>query len=76
MPSDVAQSPGGRSVCPASAGPAWRAASAAGIDMGLLEQSLQLTPWERLRENDRALGLMLALEEAGKRLRERSAEPA
>lgn len=37
------------------------------IDLSLLEDSLRLTPWERLVENDRALGLVRMLEEAGKR---------
>ena len=55
-------------VCPPDAGPAWRAAMEAGVDMSLLEHSLTLMPWERLRENQRALNLALALEQAGKRL--------
>jgi hypothetical protein len=57
-------------VCPPEAGPGWRAAADAGVDMRLLEDSLRLTPWERLEENQRALALVVALEEAGKQLRE------
>ena len=35
------------------------------IDISLLEDSLRLTPWQRLIENDRALGLVRMLEAAG-----------
>ena len=38
------------------------------IDVTLLEDSLRLTPWERLVENDRALGLVRTLERARARL--------
>ena len=48
-------------VCPADAGPAWRAAHEAGVDMSLLEDALQMTPAKRLREHQRALDLVLAL---------------
>ena len=48
-------------VCPPDAGPAWRAACEAGIDMSLLEEALQMTPAKRLREHQRALDLVLAL---------------
>ena len=48
---------------------AYQATQQAGddIDLSLLEDSLRLTPWQRLVENDRALGLVRMLEEAGKR---------
>jgi hypothetical protein len=36
----------------------------ADIDISLLEDSLQLTPWQRLIENDRALALVRMLEQA------------
>jgi hypothetical protein len=36
----------------------------ADIDISLLEDSLRLTPWERLIENDRALALIRMLENA------------
>jgi len=57
-------------------GIAWRAAEEAGIDICLLEQSLDLTPWERLKENQRALRLLMTLEKAGEQLRERPAGPS
>ena len=34
------------------------------IDLSLLEDSLRLTPWQRLLENDRALALVRMLEAA------------
>jgi hypothetical protein len=40
---------------PAGAGPAWRDAARMGIDMTLIEANLDLTPWERILQNDRAL---------------------
>jgi hypothetical protein len=49
-------------VCPPTAGPAWREALAAGVDLGLLEDALRLPPKERLREHQRALALVLSLE--------------
>jgi hypothetical protein len=52
----------GKYVLPADAGPAWRAAVEAGIDMSLVEMNLELTPWERLVNNDRALALIDALQ--------------
>lgn len=50
-------------VCPSDAGPFWRAACEAGIDMALLEDSLQMTPAERLRDHQRALNFVLTIEE-------------
>jgi hypothetical protein len=52
----------GKYVMPPDAGPAWRAAYEAGVDMSLLEDSLKRSSWERLLANDRALGLVRALE--------------
>jgi len=52
----------GKYVMPSDAGPAWRAAYEAGVDMSLIEDNLKLSPWERLLANDRALGLIRALE--------------
>lgn len=48
-------------VCPPESGPAWRAAWEAGVDMGLVEDSLRMRPMERLREHQRALNQILAL---------------
>jgi hypothetical protein len=45
-------------------GPDWRAAQQAGIDMWLLLENLNLSPWERLQENQRALNLVRMLQEA------------
>ena len=45
------------------ASPAYMA-SEADIDVSLLEDSLRLTPWQRLIENDRALALVRMLEQA------------
>ena len=36
----------------------------ADIDLSLLEDSLRLTPWQRLVENDRVLALVRMLEQA------------
>lgn len=51
-------------TCPADAGPEWRAAFEAGVDMSLIEDSLRLTPGERLRDHQRALDFILQLEES------------
>lgn len=54
----------GEYVMPPDAGPAWRSAHAAGIDMSLIEENLKRSPWERLLANDRALALVRAIEQA------------
>ena len=46
-------------VCPSDAGPLWREAHEAGVDMGLIEDSLRLEPIERLRQHQRALNQIL-----------------
>jgi hypothetical protein len=51
-------------VCPPDAGPAWRAACEYGFDMSLVEDALQMTPEQRIREHQRALDLVLELEDA------------
>jgi hypothetical protein len=51
-------------ICPPDTGPAWRAAYEAGVDMGLLDDTLRMTPSERLREHQRALNLVLAMIQA------------
>ena len=48
-------------VCPPDAGPAWRAAHEAGVDMALIEDALQMSPEKRLQEHQRALNLVLSL---------------
>jgi hypothetical protein len=54
----------GQYVMPPGAGPAWRAAFDAGIDMSLIEENLRRTPWERLLANERALALVRTVEQA------------
>ena len=54
----------GKYVCPSDAGPEWRAAAKAGMDVSLIDANLQKTPWERLLANDAALALVRALENA------------
>lgn len=49
---------------PEDAGPAWREAVRMGVDMTLIECNLEMTPWERLLQNDRALALVHALRQA------------
>jgi hypothetical protein len=51
---------------PPEDGPAWRAARADGCDMDLLEESLSLSPEERLRLHDIALRRIELLEKAMK----------
>jgi hypothetical protein len=50
-------------VCPPDAGPAWRAACEYGFDMSLVEDSLGLTPEQRLDQHQRALDMILDLVE-------------
>jgi hypothetical protein len=54
----------GEYAMPADAGPAWRAAFAAGMDMSLIEENLKRSPWERLLANDSALALIRAIQQA------------
>jgi hypothetical protein len=56
----------GRYVCPPDAGPAWRAAAEAGIDMSLIEASLKLTPEQRLAELQQVVNFLLEIQEAGR----------
>ena len=55
----------GEYVMPADAGPAWRAAHAAGIDMSLIEDALRQTPEQRLAEHQQVINFLLEVEEAG-----------
>ena len=56
-----------RYVCPADAGPAWRAACDYGLDMSLVEDSLTKTPEQRLEEHQHALNLLLEIEASRER---------
>jgi hypothetical protein len=55
----------GEYAMPPDAGPAWRAAHAAGIDMSLIEDSLKLTPEQRLAEHQQVINFLLEIQEAG-----------
>jgi hypothetical protein len=52
-------------ICPPDAGPAWRAAHDAGIDMSLIEHALSLTPEQRLAEHQQVLDFLLEVQAAG-----------
>ena len=54
----------GEYVLREDAGPAWRAAFDAGIDMSLIEENLRRSPWERLLANDAALALVRTIQHA------------
>jgi hypothetical protein len=55
----------GEYLMPPDAGPAWRAAMEAGIDMSLIEDALQMTPEQRLAEHQQAINFLLEVQEAG-----------
>ena len=55
----------GEYVMPPDAGPAWRAAVKYGFDMSLLEESLRLTPEQRLAEHQQVLDFLIEVQEAG-----------
>jgi len=57
---------------PVREGPAWQAARTYGIDVSLLEHSLQLTPLERIRTHARALNEVLMLRDAVRKQHARS----
>jgi hypothetical protein len=47
----------------------------AGIDLSLVEESLRLSPEQRLRQHQAALEMVLAVEQAGREMRERTQQP-
>ena len=49
-------------------------AARAGIDLGLVDDNLRLTPEQRVLQHQAALDFALEIERAGQRLRERSAK--
>lgn len=49
---------------PPDAGPAWRAAHAAGVDMSLIESALKLTPEQRLAEHQQVIDFLLEVRQA------------
>ncbi|MBO9663885.1 hypothetical protein [Dokdonella sp.] len=52
------------------------AAERAGIDLGLIDDNLRLSPEQRALQHQAALDFALEIERAGQRLRERSAKAA
>jgi len=52
------------SKCISQEGSPGRQTGETDIDISLLEDSLRLSPWQRLIENDRALALVRMLEQA------------
>jgi hypothetical protein len=50
-------------TCPSDAGPAWRAAYEAGYDMAEIEDSLKLTPEERLHKHSQRMAEYFKREE-------------
>ena len=55
----------GEYVLPTNAGPAWRAAHEAGLDMSLIEGALRLTPEQRLAEHQQVIDFLLEVQAAG-----------
>jgi hypothetical protein len=56
----------GEYAVPPDAGPAWRAAHEAGIDVSLIEAALALTPEERLTWHQHVVEFLLEVQAAGK----------
>jgi hypothetical protein len=54
----------GEYVMPPDAGPAWRASHEYGFDMSLIEESLKLTPEQRLVEHQQVIDFLLEVQEA------------
>ncbi|MEO8314034.1 MAG: hypothetical protein ABI645_04485 [Pseudomonadota bacterium] len=50
-------------------------AEAAGFDLSLVDESLRLSPEQRLLQHQQSLELVLAVEQAGKDMRERTQRP-
>jgi len=55
----------GEYALPADAGPAWRAACKAGLDMSLIESALKMSPEERLAEHQQVIDFLLEVQAAG-----------
>jgi hypothetical protein len=72
MPAEINNSEHVVKEAAASYGSADRGAEAGDIDLSLLEESLRLTPWERMLANDDALNFAESLRVAMER---RHAEP-
>jgi hypothetical protein len=57
----------GEYVMPPDAGPAWREAGAAGIDLSLIEHSLDQSPAERLATHQQVLDFVLEVQQGRNR---------
>jgi hypothetical protein len=55
----------GEYACPPEAGPVWRAAHKAGLDISLIEHTLSLTPEQRLTEHQQLLDWLLTIKGVG-----------
>jgi hypothetical protein len=55
----------GQYTLPPDAGPAWRAANEAGLDMSLIEETLKLTPEQRLAQHQQVIDFLLEVQAAG-----------
>lgn len=55
----------GEYAVPPDAGPAWRSAHEAGIDMSLIEVALALTPEERLTWHQQVIEFLMEVQVAG-----------
>jgi hypothetical protein len=53
----------GKYVMPPDAGPAWREAGAAGLDMSLIEHSLEQSPAVRLAQHQQVLDFLLEVQQ-------------
>jgi hypothetical protein len=53
----------GQYIMPPDAGPAWREAHAAGIDLSLIEHSLRQSPTERLATHQQMLDFVLEVQQ-------------
>jgi len=56
----------GEYAMPSDAGPYWRSAYEAGIDMSLIEDALKMTPEERLAQHQQVINFLLEVQEAGR----------
>ena len=55
----------GKYSLPPDAGPAWCAAHQAGLDMSQIEDTLKLTPEQRLAEHQQVIDFLLEVQAAG-----------
>ena len=55
----------GEYALPPNAGPAWRLAHEAGLDMSLVESALELTPEQRLTQHQQVIDFLLEVRVAG-----------